>query len=230
MEWYPGDEYVDMVAYDKYENSPGSWGTSPATSVFLTLVRDTADTKMVSLAETDRIPAIDGMVKEGAWWSYICPWYDSENPHVLSEELNPKDLLTEFYNSDYVLTLDEMPEDLYTAVPDPGSTTTTTDTNETTTTTTESTTTATESTTTSTVLSEDTTTSAPPAATLLGDVNADGEVSIADAVQLARLTSNDPDADITDQGKANADVDQNTVYDNEDLMKLLQALANLITL
>lgn len=230
MEWYPGDEYVDMVAYDKYENSPGSWGTSPATSVFLTLVRDTADTKMVSLAETDRIPAIDGMVKEGAWWSYICPWYDDPQLNVLGEALNPKDLLTEFYNSDYVLTLDEMPEDLYTAVPDPGSTTTTNDTNETTTTTTESTTASTESTTTSTVLSEDTTTSAPPAATLLGDVNADGEVSIADAVQLARLTSNDPDVDITDQGKANADVDQNTLCDNEDLMKLLQALANLITL
>ena len=54
-QWYPGDEYVDMVAYDKYEGSPYRWGTSAATSMFLTLVNVTGDTKMVALSENDII-------------------------------------------------------------------------------------------------------------------------------------------------------------------------------
>lgn len=109
-EWYPGDEYVDMVAYDKYEGSPYQWGTDPATSVFLTLVNDTNDTKMVAIAECDKIPAIEGMVNEGAWWSYFCPWYGE---YITSEGTNSKAHLKEVYNSEYVVSLDELPTDLY---------------------------------------------------------------------------------------------------------------------
>lgn len=110
FEWYPGDAYVDMVAYDKYEGSPYRWGTDPATSVFLTLVNDTEDSKMVSLAECDRIPAVKGMVNEGAWWSYFCPWYGE---YLMSESNNTIADLNETYNSEYVVTLDELPNDLY---------------------------------------------------------------------------------------------------------------------
>ncbi len=110
IEWYPGDEYVDMVAYDKYEGSPYKWGFDPATSVFLSLVNATNDTKMVALAENDVIPDIDGMVNEGAWWSYFCPWYGS---FLTDGTTNPVDHLDKIYNSEYVITLDEVPSDLY---------------------------------------------------------------------------------------------------------------------
>lgn len=110
IEWYPGDEYVDMVAYDKYEGSPYKWGFDPATSVFLSLVNATNDTKMVALAENDVIPAVDGMVNEGAWWSYFCPWYGS---FLTDGSTNPVEHLNEIYNSEYVITLDEVPNDLY---------------------------------------------------------------------------------------------------------------------
>ncbi len=73
--WYPGDEYVDIVGYDKYEGSPSTWNTSAATTVFLALVNDTNDTKMVALTENDTIPDIQNIVNEGAWWLYFCPWY-----------------------------------------------------------------------------------------------------------------------------------------------------------
>ncbi len=109
-QWYPGDEYVDMVAYDKYEGSPYRWGTSAATSMFLTLVNVTEDTKMVALSENDIIPDITNMVNEGAWWSYFCPWYGS---FITDGTTNTPEMLDKIYNSEYVITLDELPTDLY---------------------------------------------------------------------------------------------------------------------
>ncbi|MDD5946747.1 MAG: glycosyl hydrolase [Oscillospiraceae bacterium] len=109
-EWYPGDAYVDMIAYDKYEGSPYTWNYDPATSVFLKLVGYSNDTKMVALAETDKIPSVEKMLNEGAMWSYFCPWYGS---FLTDGTTNPTDHLHTVYNSDAVITLDELPSDLY---------------------------------------------------------------------------------------------------------------------
>ncbi len=105
IQWYPGDSYVDMVAFDKYEGSPTTWGTSAATTVFLALVNDTNDTKMVALSECDKIPDIQNIVNEGAWWLYFCPWYGS---FITDGSTNTVALLNTVYNSQYVLTLDEV--------------------------------------------------------------------------------------------------------------------------
>ena len=110
IEWYPGNEYVDMIAYDKYEGSPYRWEMDPATSVFLTLVGDSNDTKMVALAECDKIPDITGMRNQGAWWSYICPWYGE---FCTSEQYNTKAYLKEYYNDKDTVTLEDLPNDLY---------------------------------------------------------------------------------------------------------------------
>ncbi len=109
-QWYPGDEYVDMVAYDKYEGSPYTWGVEAATTVFLTLVNYTNDTKIVALSENDKIPDIDIMVREGAWWSYFCPWYGN---FITDGVYNTVESLDKLYNSEYVITLDEVPNDIY---------------------------------------------------------------------------------------------------------------------
>lgn len=110
LEWYPGDNYVDIVAYDKYEGSPYTWGTSAATTAFLKLVNYTGDTKMVAMTENDVIPDIQNIVNEGAWWLYFCPWYGD---WLTSPNNNDPALLNTIYNSQYVITLDELPADLY---------------------------------------------------------------------------------------------------------------------
>jgi mannan endo-1,4-beta-mannosidase len=109
-QWYPGDDCVDIVAYDKYEGSPSTWKTSAATSVFLTLVNYTNDTKMVALTENDVIPDIKNITNEGAWWLYFCPWYGD---FITSSTYNDPVLLKTIYNSPGVITLDELPADLY---------------------------------------------------------------------------------------------------------------------
>ena len=102
---------------------------------------------------------------------------------------------------------------------------TTTSATETTTTTTETTLTPTTTTTTETTT---TTTAAPIVMTLRGDTDCNGEVSVLDAVLLARVTAEDTETGITEQGKANADCDLNGNVTGEDLRWLLRFLANLI--
>ena len=110
-QWYPGDDCVDIVAYDKYEGSPYTWKTSAATTAFLTLVNDTKDTKMVALSENDVIPDIKNITNEGAWWLYFCPWYGD---FITGATNNDPVLLDAIYNSPSVITLDEIPADIYT--------------------------------------------------------------------------------------------------------------------
>lgn len=117
LQWYPGDQYVDIVAYDKYEGSPYTWETSAATTAFLSLVNATNDTKMVAMSENDVIPDIKNIVNEGAWWLYFCPWYGD---FLTSSRYNDPVLLKTIYNSEYVITLDELPKDIYGSAPSAG--------------------------------------------------------------------------------------------------------------
>ncbi|MBN1308781.1 MAG: hypothetical protein JXA18_12735 [Chitinispirillaceae bacterium] len=110
FQWYPGDDCVDIVAYDKYEGSPYTWETSAATTLFLTLVNYTNDTKMVALTENDIIPDIGNITNEGAWWLYFCPWYGN---FITGSTYNDPALLTTIYNSGSVITLDEIPATIY---------------------------------------------------------------------------------------------------------------------
>ena len=62
-----------------------------------------------------------------------------------------------------------------------------------------------------------------------GDIDENGKVDVADAVLLARMVAQDPDvaAEITDNGRANADVKPDGKFDNDDATLLLKYLAHL---
>ncbi len=137
--WYPGDDYVDIVAYDKYncDNNrddglnPGTPNLSAISAIYNYLYELTDGKKMVAIAENDSIPSVENLVIENAGWLYFCPWYGD---HLMSSSYNDPEQLSEMYNSDYCITLDELPKDLYTAVAFSPSTTVSTQKTETTTT------------------------------------------------------------------------------------------------
>ncbi|MBQ9906172.1 MAG: hypothetical protein IJM46_05320 [Oscillospiraceae bacterium] len=128
----------------------------------------------------------------------------------------------------------------------PATTTTTTTTTAETTTTTEETTTVTTTVTaaeTTTVTASETTPAASsetttettvstvseePKAGLRGDVNCSGAVDVSDAVILARLVAEDAGVNITAQGRANADCNQNGMPDSEDVILILQYIVHII--
>lgn len=100
-------------------------------------------------------------------------------------------------------------------------------------------TTTTQTTTTSKTSSETTTTTVSTTASdsgknddkvMWGDVNEDKTVDVSDAVLLARLVAEDAGAIVTEQGMKNADVSGDSTISSDDTIKILRAIAKLITM
>lgn len=115
--WYPGDEYVDIVAYDKYnvqynrdDGKNGGPNLSAISAIYNYLVELTDGGKMVAMSENDTVPSVENMMIENASWLYFCPWYDD---YLMSENNQDFEELTKMYNSEFCITLDELPTDLY---------------------------------------------------------------------------------------------------------------------
>lgn len=151
--WYPGDNYVDIIGYDKYSCTDWSTGSkkvyhndSAISSTFYSIMQKYDSAKMISMAENDSFSTVENLTSEKAGWLYFCTWYDaggsaeSDSPNFLSDPIfNTKEDTIAMYQSDYCVTLDELPADLYTRniVIDPNTTTTSRTTTTTTTTTTD---------------------------------------------------------------------------------------------
>lgn len=115
--WYPGDDYVDIVAYDKYNvenNRDDGLSSGPNVSaisrIFNYLYNLVDGGKMLAISECDTVPTVENMTVEDAGWLYFCPWYGD---YLMSERYQGPETLSEIYNSDYCITLDELPENLY---------------------------------------------------------------------------------------------------------------------
>ena len=106
-DWYPGDDVVDLVGYDKYNAVDGLPNLSSISSTFYSLVKSTNGQKMVAMTENDSIPSLENLVNDKAAWLYFCPWYMN---YLTSEQNNPVDNLVEIYTSEYCITLDELPD------------------------------------------------------------------------------------------------------------------------
>ncbi|SDW74498.1 glycosyl hydrolase [Paenibacillus sp. PDC88] len=111
--WYPGDHQVDLVGYDKYntiynrdDGLSGVPNEDAITSIFYKLVDLTNGTKMVAMTENDTVPSLQNLVEEKSGWLYFCPWYGE---HLMGSAFNYPATLTTLYQSDYVITLDELP-------------------------------------------------------------------------------------------------------------------------
>ncbi|SFW19514.1 glycosyl hydrolase [Ruminococcus flavefaciens] len=139
-DWYPGDNYVDIIGYDKYSCTDWSTGSaryyhndSPFSSTFYGIMEKYDSAKMISLAENDSFSTPDKLQEEKAGWLYFCTWYDggSDNNNFLSNPtFNTKEDTIAMYQSEYCITLDELPATLYkkdgVTPPDPSKTTTST--------------------------------------------------------------------------------------------------------
>lgn len=105
--WYPGDEYVDIVGYDKYNATENKPNESAISSVFYNIANIIGGKKMIAMAENDTIPTLENIKEEKAGWLYFCPWYGE---FLISSNYNNPEKLKEMYNSDYCITLDELPD------------------------------------------------------------------------------------------------------------------------
>ncbi|UII24554.1 T9SS type A sorting domain-containing protein [Fulvivirga maritima] len=103
LDWYPGDDYVDIIGADIYLEA-GDYSTN--FSMFDNLVSQYEGEKIITLSETGTIPEPDDLESQAARWSWFCTW---EGDFIKNGIYNSSAHLVEVYNHDYVITLDELP-------------------------------------------------------------------------------------------------------------------------
>lgn len=110
-EWYPGDDVVDIAAWDIYA---GEHQHSSQAATFIRCSDCTGERKLVALSENGCIPDPELMQRDNARWLYWCVWGDDFcirwGEAIYNEQYTDKEMLKKAYNSEYTLTLDELPD------------------------------------------------------------------------------------------------------------------------
>ncbi len=98
--WYPGDAYVDIIGADTYVNHTDS---------LVNMYQKTAQIaqKPVCLHENGPIPDPDKMAADNADWLWFMTWHTS---FIDSHAINTASYIDHVYNSEHILTLDELPD------------------------------------------------------------------------------------------------------------------------
>ena len=108
-DWYPGDEYVDIVGEDIY---PGNHVYDPQVSRFRQAINYGSKTKITALTENGCIFDIDSAVSINALWCWFMTWGNefTVNGSNYSEKYTEKSVIKKMYASKYSLTLGSLPK------------------------------------------------------------------------------------------------------------------------
>lgn len=99
IDWYPGDDAVDIVGLDAYPKIPGD----TLVSKWQELQSRYGGRKLVALTEFGGVPDIEAMQRAGVWWCYFSSWNRTLNK-------SPLETLIRTYQSPGVITVGS-PED-----------------------------------------------------------------------------------------------------------------------
>ncbi len=100
-DWYPGDSYVDLVGADSY--TAGANG-----SLYTDCTAVSPEGMPIVFHECGMVPSEAEMREAGAKWLWFMVWHTEWLTD--SRKGNTPEYLNEIYNSDYFITLDELPE------------------------------------------------------------------------------------------------------------------------
>lgn len=103
VDWYPGDQYVDIVGRDVYNKE-----TADCVSEYTSIAGNYGN-KIVSLSECGTVGLISEQWASGARWSWFMPWYDGTNedgsPVVHADEAWWKDAMSQ----EFVVSREDLP-------------------------------------------------------------------------------------------------------------------------
>ncbi len=112
-EWYPGDEYVDIIGEDIY---PGERVYVPQTSAYLNAAENySTEQKMVYLSENGCLFDPELARRDGAMWGMWCTWQGEfvakdVAMYTLSEQYTEESMLQKAYEDEGVITLEDLPD------------------------------------------------------------------------------------------------------------------------
>ena len=103
LEWYPGDEYVDIVGMDIY---PGDNNHGSQSAEFNKVRNIFSKKKIIALSECGSVPDPALMKSNGDMWSWFMPW---NGDYTESDTQNGVTWWKKIFSYDYVITRDQMP-------------------------------------------------------------------------------------------------------------------------
>lgn len=112
-EWYPGDEYVDIIGEDIY---PGERVYTSQINSYLNAANNySSETKLVYLTENGCLFDPDLARRDGAMWGMWCTWqgeFVAKNTSIytLSEQYTEESMLKKVYEDKDVITLEDLPD------------------------------------------------------------------------------------------------------------------------
>ena len=112
LNWYPGDEYVDIIGLDMYDQG----NHSSQMLSFEELKKIYRGKKLLTLSECGSIPSMTAMKRDRTIWSYYMPWYGA---HTKDPAWNTVDDWIRSLSDPDVIALDDMPENMYSSILSP---------------------------------------------------------------------------------------------------------------
>lgn len=110
MDWYPGDEYVDIVGVDIYETN-----VDAKTRQYQALVDLTKGGKLVTISECGNIPDPAKCMEAGNKWSWFMVWPNTADGNIVltptdkNFNLNTLEHWKNVIDSPYVINREDMP-------------------------------------------------------------------------------------------------------------------------
>lgn len=112
-DFYPGDEYVDIIGRDIYNNLD-----SQEISEQFELIQSTYPNKIITLSECGSVANMSDQWSSGARWSWFMPWYDYDRTNDVNEadfaetdhEHANAAWWSDAMSQQYVISRDEMPD------------------------------------------------------------------------------------------------------------------------
>lgn len=111
-DWYPGDEYVDIIGEDIYA---GERVYTSQVKKYLEAAAYSNERKMVVLSENGCLFDPDLAIRDGAMWGFFATWSGefvlrSSNLNVLSEKYTEAEMVKKVYSHEAVVTLEDLPD------------------------------------------------------------------------------------------------------------------------
>lgn len=96
-DWYPGDEYVDIIARDGY---PQNNATHLSQAADFRKLRQAHPNKMTALPECNSVPSWENMKRDEALWLIVAPWCGG----TAFDNGNTADFWRQFLNEEGIVT------------------------------------------------------------------------------------------------------------------------------
>lgn len=103
-DFYPGDEYVDIVGRDIYNQKKGDENAAQYEKI-----KKVYPNKLVALSECGTVAKISEQWEAGGYWSWFMPWYQNQATSLEKHEHADDAWWTDAMKCEYVITRDELP-------------------------------------------------------------------------------------------------------------------------